>query len=62
MEEIKDPRQEGVEGLKGLNRDKKYPTLEYVPGVYGNLTQEVIESSPAIENLGSRFPYFSNYE
>lgn len=62
MEEIKDPRQEGVEGLKGLNRDKKYPTLEYVPGVYGNLTQEVIESTPAIENLGSRFPNFSKYD
>ena len=28
MEEIKDPRQEGIGGLQGLNRSKKYPTLE----------------------------------
>ena len=39
MEEIKDPRQEGIGGLQGLNRSKKYPTLEYVPGEYGNFTQ-----------------------
>lgn len=62
MEEIKDPRQEGIGGLQGLNRSKKYPTLEYVPGEYGNFTQEVIENTPAIENLGNRFPSFSKYD